>query len=444
MASADGGGGGGYSSADVGLAFGLVLGAGFSTTLGALMVLCIRMPPSIHLSSLKKKMHNQGSMRAGGGNSVVVSPISRGMPLDHHHADDGEGGGGSAGEDDGDAEMDSLRVRVMRVRSVLSISLGFAAGVMIYVSFVEIFMVKTVDAFTEYLGGGERAQVVGTQYSTYVFFAGIAFMAIVDAATQKLIRCTTGRTPSLRQTTTTTTEMVVTRCCENDICDMVSAEVASTADDMERGRAPAEQEVEEEEEDTKVEEESKKRLHASGMLTALAIGIHNFPEGLATFVATLADPSAGVTLAIAIAVHNIPEGLCVSMPIYAATGNRVKAIGYALLSGVTEIFGALFGYLVLRGAGMSPLAYGILFGMVAGMMVFVSLKELIPTSLQYATGRDRHQQALSHAQKDRHQGKCPCLASCLAPPSCGARTTTSVAVFAGMAVMASSLLLFGA
>ena len=441
MASADGGGGGGgYSSADVGLAFGLVLGAGFSTTLGALMVLCIRMPPSIHLSSLKKKMHNQGSMRAGGGNSVVVSPISRGMPLDHHRADDGEGGGGSAGEDDGDAEMDSLRVRVMRVRSVLSISLGFAAGVMIYVSFVEIFMVKTVDAFTEYLGGGERAQVVGTQYSTYVFFAGIAFMAIVDAATQKLIRCTTGRTPSLRQTTTTTTttEMVVTRCCENDICDMVSAEVASTADDMERGRAPAEEEEEEE------EEESKKRLHASGMLTALAIGIHNFPEGLATFVATLADPSAGVTLAIAIAVHNIPEGLCVSMPIYAATGSRFKAIGYALLSGVTEIFGAIFGYLVLRGAGMSPLAYGILFGMVAGMMVFVSLKELIPTSLQYATDRDQHQQALSHAQKDRHQGKCPCLASCLAPPSCGARTTTSVAVIAGMAVMAISLLLFGA
>lgn len=124
------------------------------------------------------------------------------------------------------------------------------------------------------------------------------------------------------------------------------------------------------------------KLVRMGVLTAVAIGIHNFPEGLATFVAALSDPSVGFALAVAIAIHNIPEGLCVAIPVYYATGNRWKAFGWALLSGISEPIGAGLGWLVLKDI-MSELVYGILFGVVAGMMVNITIHELIPTAVRY-------------------------------------------------------------
>lgn len=129
-------------------------------------------------------------------------------------------------------------------------------------------------------------------------------------------------------------------------------------------------------------EHEKKRLSRTGLLTAVAIGIHNFPEGLATFVATLHDPTVGVALAIAIAIHNVPEGLCVSMPVYFATGDRHKAFWWATLSGVSEPIGALIGWLVLNNA-MDGMVYGSLFGVVAGMMVNIVLHEILPTAHRY-------------------------------------------------------------
>merc|ERR1711957_1077954 len=104
-----------------------------------------------------------------------------------------------------------------------------------------------------------------------------------------------------------------------------------------------------------------KRLATMGAMTALAIAIHNFPEGLATFLATVADTEVGLSLGVAIAVHNIPEGICVAMPIYYATGNKWKAFGWSLLSGVTEPIG----------------------GIVGGMMVFIVLHELLPAAHRY-------------------------------------------------------------
>lgn len=127
---------------------------------------------------------------------------------------------------------------------------------------------------------------------------------------------------------------------------------------------------------------STKQLHRMGILTGLAIGIHNFPEGLATFVATLSSPSLGAALAVAIALHNIPEGLCVAMPVYYATGSRVKGFLWAFLSGVSEPLGALLGWLVLQKL-FGPLVYGITFGLIAGMMVYISLKELLPTAYRF-------------------------------------------------------------
>jgi zinc transporter ZupT len=125
-----------------------------------------------------------------------------------------------------------------------------------------------------------------------------------------------------------------------------------------------------------------KKLIKMGINTAIAIGIHNFPEGLATFVAALGDVRVGAVLAVAIGVHNVPEGLCVVMPIYYATGNRWKAFGWAVLSGVSEPIAALLGWLVLANV-FNDFTYAILFGLVSGMMVVISVKELLPTAHRY-------------------------------------------------------------
>lgn len=130
------------------------------------------------------------------------------------------------------------------------------------------------------------------------------------------------------------------------------------------------------------DDEDKRRLIKMGLNTALAIGLHNFPEGLATFVAALDDPSVGGVLAIAIAIHNIPEGLCVALPIYYATGSRCKAFLWAILSGASEIIAALLGWVILS-AVVDQITYAILFGLVAGMMVIISVRELLPTAHHY-------------------------------------------------------------
>ena len=152
----------------------------------------------------------------------------------------------------------------------------------------------------------------------------------------------------------------------------------------------------------------KRHLKNMGLMTGLAIGLHNFPEGLATFVAALADAKLGMALAVAIAVHNIPEGVCVAMPVYYATGSKWKGFWWSFVSGVSEPIGGIFGYLILYGNAMSDVAYGTLFAVVGGMMVYIALKELLPTALKY----DPHDQYVTNC------------------------------MFVGMAVMALSLILF--
>ncbi|MFW5744696.1 MAG: zinc transporter ZupT, partial [bacterium] len=123
-------------------------------------------------------------------------------------------------------------------------------------------------------------------------------------------------------------------------------------------------------------------LMRMGLFSALAIGIHNFPEGLATFMGALSDPALGISITVAIAIHNIPEGIAVSMPIYYATGSRRRAFVYSSLSGFAEPIGALVGYFLLRqifGESM----FGFTFAAVAGIMVYISLDELLPTAEEY-------------------------------------------------------------
>mmetsp|Transcript_34620 Transcript_34620/g.83639 ORF Transcript_34620/g.83639 Transcript_34620/m.83639 type:complete len:449 (-) Transcript_34620:144-1490(-) len=142
------------------------------------------------------------------------------------------------------------------------------------------------------------------------------------------------------------------------------------------------QQQQQEEEVTPEDDPHNKKLVKMGLNTAIAIGLHNFPEGLATFVAALEDPKVGAVLAVAIAIHNIPEGLCVALPIYYATGNRLKAFLWALLSGASEVVAALLGWAILANA-FTDNAYATLFGLVAGMMVIISIRELLPTAHFY-------------------------------------------------------------
>lgn len=127
---------------------------------------------------------------------------------------------------------------------------------------------------------------------------------------------------------------------------------------------------------------SNAKLLRTGMFTALAIALHNFPEGLATFVSALEDPAVAVPIVFAIAIHNIPEGISVSIPIYHATGSKKKAFLYSSISGLAEPVGALIGWLLLMPI-MNDTVFGIIFGAVAGIMVFISFDELLPAAREY-------------------------------------------------------------
>ena len=206
-------------------------------------------------------------------------------------------------------------------------SLGFSAGVMIYVSMIEIF-VKARDSLS--LVYGEKQ---GYLYTVIAFFVGIALIALID----KLIP---------------------------------AYENPHEPKNMERL------------EEVNVENDRKNKLMRMGLFSALAIGIHNFPEGLATFMGGLADPALGVSIAVAIAIHNIPEGLAVSAPIFYATKSRRKAFIYSFLSGLSEPIGALLGYFLLRTV-FNESMFGLIFASVAGIMVYISLDELLPTAEEY-------------------------------------------------------------
>jgi ZIP family zinc transporter len=245
----------------------------------------------------------------------------------------------------------------------LSVATGFSAGVMLYVSFVEIFS-KGADALV--LAYGERW---GHWANAASFFGGIALIGLID----RLI-------PSAENPHETHSEderaPLHDRTAPLPDFDAVVADPEHAAPGAHDHRVPS------------------AKLLRMGLFTALAIGIHNFPEGLATFLAALQDPGIGIAIAVAIALHNIPEGISVSVPIFYATGNRRKAFLYSLLSGVAEPVGALVAYAALRlllggnAGAIPPQVMGLLFGGVAGIMVYISLDELLPTSRAYGKGHD--------------------------------------------------------
>lgn len=178
--------------------------------------------------------------------------------------------------------------------TILSIGMGFSAGVMIYVSFMEI-LVKSKESFAELYS----SQIMGESLTVLCFFAGIALSAFIDKMIPEDVN---------PHETKSSSELLELKP------DIQSSLIKNSV------------------------------LKRTGIFTALAIGIHNFPEGFATFVSALESPSVGISIAFAIAIHNIPEGMAVSLPIYHATGNKRSAFWYATLSGLAEPVGALVGF----------------------------------------------------------------------------------------------------
>ncbi|WP_413226708.1 zinc transporter ZupT [Corynebacterium wankanglinii] len=197
----------------------------------------------------------------------------------------------------------------------LAASLGFSAGVMVYISMVEL-LPQGSDTLTD---DGMRGQLWGT----VAFFAGIAVIALID------------------------------RFVPEDI---------NPHEDHAGGGA----------------------MRNVGVVTGLAIAVHNFPEGFASFISALENPTLGLPIAIAIAIHNIPEGVAVAVPLREATGSKWKAAGWATLSGLAEPLGAVIGFLVLR-PFLGPETLGLTYAAIAGVMVFVSMDKLLPTAIK--TGR---------------------------------------------------------
>lgn len=210
----------------------------------------------------------------------------------------------------------------------LALSLGFSAGVMIYVAFVEIFAKARealTETYTDQLLLGMNKPYLLTVVS---FFAGIGIIALIDKF-------------------------------------VPSAENPHEIKSLEN-----------------TEKTKDKKLMRLGIFSALAIGIHNFPEGLATFIAALQDPTLGISIAFAIAIHNIPEGIAVSIPVYFATKNRKRAFTLSFLSGLAEPVGALIGYMLLSTV-LDQSIFGFVFAAVAGIMVYISIDELLPTAEEY-------------------------------------------------------------
>nr|MDK2851170.1 zinc transporter, family [Candidatus Cloacimonadota bacterium] len=209
----------------------------------------------------------------------------------------------------------------------LSAALGLSAGVMIYVSFVEIFP-KALESLSAIYGSR-----MGHWYTIIAFFAGMGLIALIDTLV-----------PSY----------------ENP------HEMKYLDFEQKKSVIPDDQ-----------------KLLRMGVLSALAIGIHNFPEGLATFMAAVKDPALGISIAVAIAIHNIPEGIAVSVPVYYATKNRRKAFIYSFLSGLAEPVGAILGFFLFK-AIITDAAFGVVFAGVAGIMIYISFDELLPTAEEYA------------------------------------------------------------
>ena len=236
--------------------------------------------------------------------------------------------------------------------SYLAFALGLSAGVMLYVSFVEL------------LPGAVAG--VGDVWATIAFFLGILFIAVIDL----LI-------PHDANPHEFASDDELDTISTHEPIPVSMGEMTDIKDGRDGGGTDADAH------EALVRNAARKsHLLRAGTFTALAIAIHNFPEGLATFATALANPGVGIAIAIAIAIHNRPEGISVSVPIFYATGDRKKAFWISFASGLAEPIGALVGWLILMPFMSEELLWGLL-AFVAGIMVYISIDELLPLAHRY-------------------------------------------------------------
>ncbi|MCI7586700.1 MAG: zinc transporter ZupT [Campylobacter sp.] len=232
---------------------------------------------------------------------------------------------------------------------MLSAGLGFSAGVMVYLSFVEL-LPASIEEFNKLNENGEIIAL-------FIFFVSMLACLFIDKAVPVDINPHEIEAPEAY--------------CELRSCYFNDRELCIAKQALAQDNAPA----------------SNKTLRRTGILTAFAIALHNFPEGFATFASGLESIKLGVVVALAVAIHNIPEGIAVSLPIYHATGQKRKAFIFAALSGLAEPLGALVGaLLILPLFGASAVAVS--FALVAGVMIFISFDQLFPVAKAYTSGHE--------------------------------------------------------
>jgi len=261
---------------------------------------------------------------------------------------------------------------------VLGIALAFSGGVMVFISFDEL-LPSARQAMLD--SGYEWAHNYAYAFASLCFFLGAGFAAVLGWVVHKMDPDHSHDLPNLNPNAVESdeydTELQDLETPSNDF----SSEVFPTR--VQFRTSPMLWIKQDWAGANRAQRHSDaSRLKKTGLLAALAIMIHNFPEGISTYVGTMADPSVGIALAIAITIHNIPEGICVALPIYFATGSKLKGFLWAFLSGIAEPIGALIGYGIYAVA-QNSLTMGILFGLVSGMMTYISFRELIPTAFRY-------------------------------------------------------------
>ncbi|EFJ51462.1 iron-nutrition responsive ZIP family transporter [Volvox carteri f. nagariensis] len=257
----------------------------------------------------------------------------------------------------------------------LAASLAFAAGVMLYISVVDIFAGKSVGHFAE--AGYDDAYAF--TYASICFFCGFPISWALDKLAERLAyQGSEGPSPLAHHPSTSALPEKVQTDDSTSVAGGTLPQQRALTDVESAADLGSQRPSDMDSEQASVKAVRSRKLIHMGILAAMAVALHNMPEGLVTFVGYMDSITSGITTAVAIAIHNIPEGMVISSAVYFGTGRRGRAILWAALAAFTEPLGGLIGLAVVCGGSMTETVFGILFGLVGGIMTYISLKELLP------------------------------------------------------------------